>query len=42
MIGANAVVIKDIPKNSVSVGVPAKVVKNVDKSFVELSVKFRE
>ena len=41
MIGANAVVIKDIPKNSVAVGVPAKVVKNVDKTFVELSKEFK-
>jgi serine O-acetyltransferase len=37
MIGANAVVINDVPKNSVAVGIPAKVVKKVDKSYFELS-----
>lgn len=37
IIGANAVVITDIPENSVAVGVPAKSIKNVNKSFFELS-----
>lgn len=30
IIGANAVVTKDIPSNSVAVGIPAKVVKTID------------
>jgi serine O-acetyltransferase len=30
MIGANAVVLKDVPPHSVAVGVPAKVVKTID------------
>lgn len=41
MIGANAVVIKDIPKNSVAVGIPAKVVKSIEKTFLELSEEFK-
>ena len=36
MIGANAVVINDVPENSVAVGIPAKVVKKVNKSYYEL------
>lgn len=36
IIGANAVVIKDIPKNSVAVGIPAKVVKKIDKPYPDL------
>jgi len=41
MIGANAVVVKDIPKDSVAVGVPAKVVKKVDEPYnlVEKRIK---
>lgn len=31
-IGAGAVVTKDIPPFSVAVGVPAKVIKSIDKS----------
>ena len=31
IIGAGSVVVKDIPANSVAVGVPAKVVKNLEK-----------
>lgn len=42
MIGANAVVVNDIPDNSVAVGIPAKVVKKVDKTFIELCDKFKE
>jgi serine O-acetyltransferase len=38
MIGANAVVVKDIPEDSVAVGVPAKVVKTIDKSFIDLCI----
>ena len=30
IIGAGSVVIKDIPANSVAVGIPAKVIKNLD------------
>ncbi|MBG9981858.1 acyltransferase [Aerococcaceae bacterium DSM 111020] len=33
IIGANAVVTKDIPDNSVAVGVPAKVVKDIDSYY---------
>ena len=32
LIGAGAVVTKDIPPYSVAVGVPAKVIKSIDKS----------
>lgn len=32
VIGAGAVVTKDIPPYSVAVGVPAKVIKSIDKS----------
>ena len=32
VIGANAVVLKDVPPNSVAVGVPAKVVKTLQES----------
>ena len=41
MIGANAVVVKDIPDNSVAVGIPAKVIKKVDMPFIEIQEKFR-
>ena len=30
IIGAGSIVIKDIPANSVAVGIPAKVIKNLD------------
>lgn len=33
IIGANAVVTRDIPDNSVAVGMPAKVIKNIDKYY---------
>ena len=36
MIGANAVVIKDVPNNSVVVGNPGKVVKKVEKPYIEI------
>ncbi|AXV38915.1 serine O-acetyltransferase EpsC [Methanobacterium sp. BAmetb5] len=39
IIGANAVVIKDIPKNSVAVGIPAKVVKQVNEPYPDLIKK---
>jgi len=42
MIGANAVVIKDIPKDSVAVGIPAKIVKKVDKPYIEIEKKYKE
>lgn len=41
MIGANAVVLKDIPRDSVAVGVPAKVIKKVEEPFIEIQEKFR-
>lgn len=40
MIGANAVVINDIPEKSVAVGIPAKVVKETEKTFIELEMEF--
>lgn len=41
MIGANAVVVNDIPNDSVAVGIPAKVVKTVEKTFIDLAEEFR-
>lgn len=36
IIGANSVVIKDVPDNSIVAGVPAKIIKTVDKDIYEL------
>lgn len=36
IIGANAVVVKDVPENSVVAGVPAKVIKSLDVDIYEL------
>ncbi len=36
VIGAGSVVAKDIPDNSVAVGVPAKVIKSIDEYFQKL------
>lgn len=33
IIGAGSIVTHDIPDNSVAVGVPAKVIKNIDEYF---------
>lgn len=41
IIGANAVVIKDISKDSISAGVPAKVVKKVDEPYIKTMERFR-
>ena len=35
MVGANSVVVKDIPDNSVVVGIPGKVVSNNGKYYVD-------
>lgn len=35
VIGAKSLVCKDIPSNSIAVGVPAKVIKSLDRSHVE-------
>lgn len=32
-IGANSVILKDIPKNSVAVGVPGKILKKDDNDY---------
>ena len=36
VVGANSVVINDIPSNSIVAGVPAKVIKTIDKNIYEL------
>lgn len=36
IIGANAVVIRDVPDNSIVAGVPAKVIKVIDQSIYDL------
>jgi serine O-acetyltransferase len=41
IIGANAVVINDIPPNSVAVGIPANVVKKVDEPYINIMNKYR-
>ncbi len=41
IIGANAVVINDIPKNSLAAGVPAKVIKNINKPFIEIQNEWK-
>lgn len=40
IIGANAVVTKDIPSNSVAVGIPANVIKEVKKNFIEIEQSY--
>lgn len=32
-IGANSVILKDVPKNSVAVGIPGKIITNNDSEF---------
>lgn len=32
-IGANSVILKDVPENSVAVGIPGKILKNYDKDY---------
>lgn len=39
MIGANAVVVKDVPKDSVVIGIPAKVIKKVEEPFIQIERK---
>jgi len=41
MIGANAVVIKDVPNDSLAAGVPAKVIKKIDLSYIEIQKNLR-
>lgn len=36
VIGANAVVIRDVPDNSIVAGVPAKLIKTIDQPIYEL------
>lgn len=36
IIGANAVVIKDVPSNSIVAGVPAKVIRSIDADIYKL------
>ena len=35
VIGCGAVVTKDIPDNSIAVGVPAKVIKSIDQYYIQ-------
>lgn len=39
LIGAGSVVVKDIPSNSVAIGVPAKVVKRIDELVCKTALK---
>jgi serine O-acetyltransferase len=36
IIGANSVVIKDVPDNSIVAGVPAKIIRTIDRSIYDL------
>ena len=36
-IGANAVVIEDVPSNSTAVGIPAKIIYNKQRGVIEIS-----
>jgi serine O-acetyltransferase len=36
IIGANAVVVKDVPDNSIVAGVPAKLIRKIDQPIYEL------
>ena len=42
MIGANAVVMKDIPKDSLAVGIPSKIVKKIDEPYIEIEKRFKQ
>lgn len=42
IIGANAVVITDIPNNSVAVGIPAKGMKKIEKKYVEIENEYKK
>jgi tetrahydrodipicolinate N-succinyltransferase len=39
VVGAGAIVTKDIPDNSVAVGVPARVIKSADDYFEKLKIE---
>jgi serine O-acetyltransferase len=42
MIGANAVVVKDIPKDSLAVGIPTKIVRKIDEPYIEVEKRFKQ
>lgn len=42
IIGANAVVVNDIPNNSVAVGIPAKVIKKIEKNYVKIENDYKK
>lgn len=41
IIGANAVVLKDVPKDSLAAGVPAKTIKKIELSYIEIQKKLK-
>jgi serine O-acetyltransferase len=42
MIGANAVVMKDIPKDSLAVGIPSKIVRTIEEPYIEIEKRFKQ
>lgn len=41
IIGANSVVLNDIPKNSVAVGIPSRVIKKVEKNYLQIEQEYK-